>query len=198
MMKKVTAFLESERAIYFLVALFVILGAFYSIATPLFEAGDELWHYPYVQWLARGNGLPVQDPAQKQLWEQEGGQPPLYYAANAALTFWIDTGDLPARLWRNPYAKIGVPLAFGNKNMIVHTDAENFPWQGTTLAVHLIRFISVLFSAGTVFLTYKNRARDCKRTFFIPHPSSLSALFFRRLVRCLQSDVFVYQRVGEQ
>jgi len=155
MMHKVTAFLESERAIYFLAALFVFLGALYSITTPLFEAGDELWHYPYVQWLARGNGLPVQDPAQKQLWEQEGGQPPLYYATNAALTFWIDTRDLSERLWRNPYAKIGVPLAFGNKNMIVHTDAENFPWRGTTLAVHLIRFISVLFSAGTVFLTYK-------------------------------------------
>ncbi|OQY90071.1 MAG: hypothetical protein B6D41_09990 [Chloroflexi bacterium UTCFX4] len=155
MMHKVTAFLESERAIYFLVALFVILGALYSITTPLFEAGDELWHYPYVQWLAHGNGLPVQDPAQKQLWEQEGGQPPLYYATNAALTFWIDTRDLSERLWRNPYAKIGVPLAFGNKNMIVHTAAENFPWRGTTLAVHLIRFISVLFSAGTVFLTYK-------------------------------------------
>ncbi len=175
MMKKVTAFLESERAIYFLVALFVILGAFYSIATPLFEAGDELWHYPYVQWLARGNGLPVQDPAQKQLWEQEGGQPPLYYAANAALTFWIDTGDLPARLWRNPYAKIGVPLAFGNKNMIVHTDAENFPWQGTTLAVHLIRFISVLFSAGTVFLTYKiaREIASARSSSLIPHPSAL-------------------------
>ena len=155
MMHKVTAFLESERAIYFLVALFVFFGALYSITTPLFEAGDELWHYPYVQWLARGNGLPVQDPAQKQLWEQEGGQPPLYYATNAALTFWIDTRDLSERLWRNPYAKIGVPLAFGNKNMIVHTAAENFPWRGTTLAVHLIRFISVLFSAGTVFLTYK-------------------------------------------
>ena len=59
------------------------------------------------------------------------------------------------RLWRNPYAKIGIPLAFGNKNMVVHTGAESFPWQGTTLAVHLIRFLSVLFGAGTVFLTWK-------------------------------------------
>ncbi len=148
-------FLASERAIFFLVALFVLLGALYSVTTPIFEAGDELWHYPHVQWIARGNGLPVQDPTHKQLWEQEGGQPPLYYAIAAASTFWIDTGDLSERLWRNPYAKIGVPLAFGNKNMIVHTGAENFPWQGTTLAVHLIRLLSVLFSAGTVFLTYK-------------------------------------------
>ncbi len=138
-----------------LLAVFLLLGAMYSITTPLFEAGDELWHYPYVQWVARGKGLPVQDPAQKQLWEQEGGQPPLYYVFAALETFWIDTSDLPERLWRNPYAKIGVPLAYGNKNMIVHTSAENFPWQGTTLAVHLIRLLSVLFSAGTVYLTYR-------------------------------------------
>lgn len=138
-----------------LLVLFVFLGALYSVTTPIFEAGDELWHYPHVWWIARGNGLPVQDPAQKQLWEQEGGQPPLYYALAAAATFWIPTDDLPERLWRNPYARIGVPLAFGNKNMIVHTPAENFPWQGTVLAVHLVRLLSVLFSTGTVYLTYR-------------------------------------------
>ncbi|MBI4671622.1 MAG: DUF2142 domain-containing protein [Chloroflexi bacterium] len=154
-MGRIKNMLASPRAIYFLVALFVALGALYSVTTPLFEAGDELWHYPHVQWIARGNGLPVQDPRQKQLWEQEGGQPPLYYALAAASTFWIDTSDLQARLWRNPFAKIGVPLAYSNKNMIVHTSAENFPWQNTALAVHLIRLLSVLFSAGTVLLTYK-------------------------------------------
>lgn len=154
-MTRVTNFLAGERAIYVLVALFVVLGALYSVTTPIFEAGDELWHYPHVQWIATGHGLPVQDPAQKQLWEQEGGQPPLFYLTSAALTFWIDTRDMQERLWRNPYAKIGIPLAFGNKNMVVHTAAENFPWQGTTLAVHLIRLLSVLFSAGTVYFTYK-------------------------------------------
>jgi 4-amino-4-deoxy-L-arabinose transferase-like glycosyltransferase len=168
--------LENPRAIYVLVALFVALGFLYSFTTPLFEAGDELWHYPHVQWLARGNGLPVQDPTQKQLWEQEGGQPPLYYLTNAALTFWIDTSDLEERLWRNPYAKIGVPLAFGNKNMIAHTNAEDFPWHNTALAVHLIRLLSVLFSAGTVFLTYK-LAREITETL----PRNVSETFQRNV-----------------
>ena len=88
-MTRLVQFFENPRAIYVLVALFVALGFFYSVTTPLFEAGDDLWHYPHVQWLARGNGLPIQDPTQEQLWEQEGGQPPLYYLTNAALTFWI-------------------------------------------------------------------------------------------------------------
>ena len=146
--------LRDYRALTALVAVFLILGGIYAVVTPLFEAGDEIWHYPFVQSLASGHGLPVQDPGRKDLWEQEGGQPPLYYALSAAVTFWIDTRDLPDRLWRNPYAKIGIPLAFGNKNLIVHSSAEDFPWQDTTLAVHLIRFLSLFLSAGTVVLTY--------------------------------------------
>lgn len=145
---------NNHRAISFILIAFLVLGGLYSVTTPLFEAGDEVWHYPYVQFVAQGNGLPVQDPARRQLWEQEGGQPPLYYILSAATTFWIDTSDLQARLWRNPFAKIGIPLAYGNKNLIVHTRAESFPWQGSTLAVHLIRFLSLFFSAGTILFTY--------------------------------------------
>jgi hypothetical protein len=133
---------------------FIALGVTYSIITPIFEAGDEIWHYPFVQHLAMGNGLPIQDPNVETLWKQEGGQPPLYYALGALVTFWIDTRDLPDRLWRNPHARIGIPLDYGNKNLIVHTSAENFPWRNTALAVHLIRFLSILLSAGTVAFTY--------------------------------------------
>ncbi len=145
---------SSSRPLLVLVLLFLALGTLYSVVTPIFEAGDEGWHYPFVQWLATGHGLPVQDPANKGLWEQEGGQPPLYYALVAAATSWIDTGDLQERLWRNPFARIGIPLAFGNKNLIVHTSAEDFPWHNTTLTVHLIRFLSLLLSVGTIVLTY--------------------------------------------
>jgi hypothetical protein len=147
-------FLQSHRWLVVILAAFIALSTTYSVVTPIFEAGDELWHYPFVQHLATGNGLPVQDPNVKTLWEQEGGQPPLYYALSALATFWIDTRDLPDRVWRNPHARIGIPLDYGNKNMIVHTSAENFPWQNTTLAVHLIRFLSILFSMITVALTY--------------------------------------------
>ncbi len=145
------------RAHPFLAAIlsaFVLLAATYSIVTPIFEAGDEVWHYPVVENIARGRGLPIQDPTIKTLWEQEGGQPPLYYALSAALTFWIDTRDLAERRWLNPHAIIGIPLLAGNKNLVVHTSAENFPWQGTTLAVHLIRFFSIFLSALSVALTY--------------------------------------------
>ncbi len=146
--------IKSHPLLAIILAAFVALALIYSIVTPIFEAGDELWHYPFVQSLATGHALPIQDPNVKTLWEQEGGQPPLYYAFSALGTAWIDTRDLPDRLWRNPEAKIGIPLDYGNKNLVVHTSAEEFPWHNTALAVHLIRFLSILFSALTVVFTY--------------------------------------------
>jgi len=137
-----------------IVCLFILLGAVYSVVDPVFEASDELNHYPVVQSIAMGHGLPVQKPGEKTLWGQEGSQPPLYYMLAAALTSWIDTGDLPDLLYLNPHAQRGVPLAHDNKNMIVHTEREHFPWHGTALAVHLIRLLSVLLGAGTVLCTY--------------------------------------------
>ncbi|CAG0995247.1 hypothetical protein ANRL3_03074 [Anaerolineae bacterium] len=148
------ALARAHRALVWILIAFIALGVTYSIVTPIFEAGDEIWHYPFVQHLATGHGLPIQDPNVKTLWEQEGGQPPLYYAVSALATFWIDTRDLPERLWLNPHAKIGIPLLFGNKNMVVHTGADSFPWHNTALAVHLLRFLSIFLSAITVALTY--------------------------------------------
>ena len=134
--------------------LFVILGVLYSSATPIFEASDELWHYPVVKYIADGRGLPVQQPGVEALWQQEGSQPPAYYALAALVTAWIDTDDLSEVRWLNPMANIGQPLAAGNKNLVIHTEREAFPWRGTALAVHLIRLLSVFLCASAVYLTY--------------------------------------------
>jgi dolichyl-phosphate-mannose-protein mannosyltransferase len=154
MRDEIIAAAHSHRLLVILLLLFLALAVTYSVVTPIFEAGDEIWHYPYVQHLATGYSLPIQNPAVKTLWAQEGGQPPLYYTLAALATFWINTSDLSDRLWYNPHAKIGIPLLYGSKNMIVHTSAENFPWHDTTLAVHIVRLLSILFSAVTVVLTY--------------------------------------------
>jgi len=145
-------------AIALILATFIVLGIIYSVVTPIFEASDELWHYPFVKHLADGNSLPVQDANVDQPWRQEGSQPPLYYALSALATFWIDTsdayeGDQPL-LWYNPHVDNGLLTADGNTNLIVHSQQEAFPWHGTALAVHLIRFLSVLLGAATVLLTY--------------------------------------------
>ncbi|TEU16308.1 MAG: hypothetical protein E3J21_10930 [Anaerolineales bacterium] len=145
---------QQHRAITLILISFIILGTVYSVVTPLFEASDELWHYPFVQHLADGGGLPVQDPRIEQPWRQEGSQPPLYYALGALATFWIDTSNLTEVRWLNPHADIGVETADGNLNMVVHSERESFPYRGTALAVHIVRFLSVLMGAGTVLCTY--------------------------------------------
>ncbi|MEL6149976.1 MAG: glycosyltransferase family 39 protein [Chloroflexota bacterium] len=134
---------------------YVALASTYSVITPLFEVSDELWHYPMVKYIADNGDLPVQDPNNHGPWRQEGSQPPLYYMMGAALTFWIDTSDLEDVRRINPHAGIGVIHPDGNANMMVHRpELEQFPWQGTALAVHIVRFMSVVMGAGTVFVTY--------------------------------------------
>ena len=150
--------------------LFVALGIAYSLATPIFEASDEMWHYPVVKHIADGHGLPRQDAGVATLWHQEGSQPPLYYLLAAGLTFWIDTSDLPEVRQPNPHAIVGQPLVVGNKNMMIHTDRENWPWRGSVLAVHLIRLLSVALGATTVWLTWRIAAQ------LWPHDSSIPLL----------------------
>lgn len=148
-------YFSSRTSIFALLAVFVILGSVYSVVTPLFEASDELWHYPMVKTLADGHGLPVQDAKNPGPWRQEGSQPPLYYAIGAAATFWIDTSDIAQVRRLNPHADNGIITEDGNNNIVVHDAArESWPWEGTTLAVHLIRLLSVLMGAATVYFTY--------------------------------------------
>lgn len=145
-----------RRLLYAILAGYVLLATTYSLVTPIFEASDELWHYPMVKYLAdNGMQLPPQDPANPGPWRQEGSQPPLYYMLAAILTAGIDTSDMDYVRRINPHADIGVVLPDGNANMMVHrAEAEAFPWRGTVLAVHIARFFSVALGLGTVIVTY--------------------------------------------
>jgi 4-amino-4-deoxy-L-arabinose transferase-like glycosyltransferase len=135
---------------------FLVLGVTYSVVTPIFEASDELWHYPLVQWLSKGNPLPVQDAKNVGPWKQEASQPPLYYYLMGWSTFWIDTRDMAQVRQENPHVDNGVITPDGNRNLVVHNPQdESFPWRGTVLAVHLARLLSVLMGAVTVWLTYR-------------------------------------------
>ena len=133
-----------------------LLGWTYAVVNPVFEGGDELWHYPMVQHLSEGNPLPVQvfDPVLAGPWKQQASQPPLYYYVGAWLTGWIDTSDMPEIRWQNPHVDNGLILVDGNLNLTVHNPNWN-PFWGTLLAVRLIRFMSVLMGVVTVYFTYR-------------------------------------------
>jgi len=142
------------RGLAVVLTAFFVLGVMYGTVTPLFETPDEIQHYFHVKHIADGKGLPVLKPQGEALYGQEGGQPSLYYLLGAATTFWIDTSDAEELLEYNPYVTLGVASPEGNKNVILHTDRERFPYRGTTLAVHVLRWLSLLLGLVTVLTTY--------------------------------------------
>lgn len=146
-----------RRLLGILLAAYLSLGIGYSVITPIFEASDELWHYPMVKYLAdHGLALPSQEVGVTTAWRQEGSQPPLYYMLAAVLTGGIDSADLDLVRRQNPHADIGVVRPDGNVNMIVHrADLEAFPWRGATLAVHVARLFSVALGLGTIWVTWR-------------------------------------------
>lgn len=145
-----------RRSIAIILALFLLVGFAYSAINPLHEATDELRHYRFVQHLIQRRSLPVQGEAAGVACTIQGHHPPLYYAAAALVTFWIDTGrdvcyQPPVNpFWAYRYWEVGRD----NKNQYLHGPDEAFPWRGEALAAHLARVVNLLFGAITVWLTW--------------------------------------------
>ncbi|MEZ4865288.1 MAG: DUF2142 domain-containing protein [Caldilineaceae bacterium] len=136
-----------------ILALFLGIGLWYSLAVPPFETPDELFHYGFVHHLAQGNGLPIQQAEVEGPWAQEGSQAPLYYWIVGRLTAWIDQSDFAQLSVRNPRANIGDPLFPGNKNFMLYSAAPH-PLRGANLALHIGRWFSLLLGLLTIVFTY--------------------------------------------
>ncbi|MHB1416984.1 MAG: glycosyltransferase family 39 protein [Chloroflexota bacterium] len=90
-----------------LIGLFVVLASYYALSSPLYSRPDEPCHYAYTLYLKEGLGLPVVDMSHvgarnDRPVEMEAHQPPLYYAAVAALSAPVPAGLDPAPEM-NPY-----------------------------------------------------------------------------------------------
>ncbi len=146
-----------RRSIILILAAFLLLGFAYSAINPLHEATDELRHYRFVQFIIQRHALPIQGEGSGLDCTVQGHHPPLYYAAAALLTAWIDTGrdvchEPPGNpFWAYRYWEVGRD----NKNQYLHGPDEAFPWQGEALAAHLARVVNLLFGALTVWLTWR-------------------------------------------
>ncbi|MEM6529033.1 MAG: glycosyltransferase family 39 protein, partial [Chloroflexota bacterium] len=132
---------------------FVILCAIYALATPIFEASDELWHFGMVDYLSTNHTLPVQNPEVETRYEQEGSQPPLYYAIAALLIHPIDRSDYPELSTLNPHARVGIPGSVGNKNIVLHDELIP-PLQQTALSVYVLRGFSIVLGVITLGAVY--------------------------------------------
>lgn len=144
----------TPRSLPSICLLYFFLALLYAWATPPLESSDEYKHYPVTHHLANQRELVILDPDAPGKWLQEGAQPPLYYLLTAALTFWVNTDDLNQIHQINKHAFIGNPNQLHNKNLILHNPQAN-PWQGTLLAIYLIRLFSIGLGIGTLIFAYK-------------------------------------------
>ena len=147
--------LSPRWGLAFLVALWIVLGLVYSVVVPLFEAPDEIWHFSFIQVLARQRTLPVQPAEGKDMWLREAGQPPLYHLLGALLVAPLDTADFPGFVRFNvAHPAVTRGSLSTVSNVFVHTEHEAFPYRGSVLAVHLVRLFTLLWGAGTIVGTY--------------------------------------------
>lgn len=125
----------------------ISLSVWYSIALPILENSDEAAHYANIRYLITERRLPPITPA-----TFEAHQPPLYYLLGALLTFWVTDTETPAinPYWGYDLYRSGVD----NKSIYLHSPAESFPYYGLSLAVHLVRWLSVVFGASGIVVVY--------------------------------------------
>lgn len=137
--------MSAKRSFLIILLIYLLLAVAYSVALPLAEAPDEADHYAYIVTLGENRSLPQGTTV------TQSKHPPLYHAAAAALTTW--TGLDFTFLRSNPDA---LPLGPDQPpNFFVHTTLEDFPWTGGALAMHLARFLSIVFGAVTVWAAWR-------------------------------------------
>lgn len=145
--------------------IFVILLAFlglvlaYSIVIPLGEAADEVSHFAYVEYLIEHKTLPKPEG----IVLGEAHQAPLYYAVAALATAWAPRDGLV--VLANPDFVLTNP---DTPNLLLHPRNEGFPYQGTVLAWHLVRLVSVLCALVTVWATWQTARVFFPNDTFIP------------------------------
>jgi len=142
------------KPLLLLLLTFTLLVLMHNASTPIFEAPDEVWHHAYVRWLAQGHGLPAMDDDASGAY-QEVAQPPLYYAVAALLNVPFKNVDLHDWLWGNPGFSYQAPGTLAdNKNMLIHTAREAWPWPEAVLSIHVTRLASLFFGLLTVLATW--------------------------------------------
>jgi hypothetical protein len=136
-----------------LVAAFLALCVLYNVTLPAFEASDEASHFTYADYLARERRFP---DLRQELPAHEAAQPPLYYVLTALVISPFDRTNLPAISQLNPdWFDKDLNADFASvKNLHVHTEAENFPYQSAVWAVRAARLFSSLLGAATIVLAY--------------------------------------------
>jgi hypothetical protein len=138
--------------------IYLALAIAYSLVVPIGRGADEWAHYWYAQFIAQTGRLPA-NPVEREAAGYKSDWPPLYHLLVASLTSWIETEGPPTFKYRQGLQgnrdNIRRQLVSAQgPEAILHTEDELFPWQQEILVWHIGRFLSLVFSLGTLLVTY--------------------------------------------
>ena len=154
MLTRLTAGLRLHRLFTAILIGYVALAVGFSLANPIYESTDELHHFRYIRYLQQYGALPEQRADQPRI---QAHHPPLYYVLAALATSWI-TPDHDALYEPAPNPYYGYrywEINNDNKNRYLHGPAEQWPYSGVVLMVHVARWVNIVLGALMVWVTYR-------------------------------------------
>jgi hypothetical protein len=134
---------------------YVVLAVAYSVIVPAGEGVDEIPHFAYVRYVKEGNGLPVQSYEPKRSAVFMGHHPPVYYLLGGLVTGWTDTSDFSQAFVPNPHFVWRENYGGNGWNVYLHFGQDDFPYRGAVLSLHVMRLLSVIMGAITVWAVYQ-------------------------------------------
>ncbi len=137
-----------------LLGAYIVLAVSYSLIVPAGEGVDEIPHFDYVRYIKEGNGLPIQSFVPNQSVVFMGHHPPLYYFLGAVVTAWTDTSDFRQAFVPNPHFVWREGYGGNGWNVYLHFGQDDFPYRGAVLSLHVLRLLSVVMGAVSVWAIY--------------------------------------------
>ncbi len=144
-----------ERHLAILLIAYAALAVLYSVIVPAGEGVDESPHFAYVRYIKEGNGLPIQSFEPNGSPVFMGHHPPLYYLLGGLVTAWTDTSDFNQAFVPNPHFVWRENYGGNGWNVYLHFGQDDFPYQGAVLSLHVMRLLSVMMGAVTVWAVYQ-------------------------------------------
>ena len=97
---------------------------------------SEAFHIRRIRLIHFHNFVDETLPVRRNLFlvgDNQSGKSTVLDAVHFALTAGVDPADAPLRLRRNAQVQTGVALAQDNRNALVHSEDEAWPWRGACL-----------------------------------------------------------------
>ena len=144
---------KHHASLIIILLLFSLLTLYQSAILPLGEAADETDHYQYLQFVARAGHPPLTE-AERVKAGFKGGLAPFYYTLTAWPIALVGVDRAPDIRRTDQRPQRHIPADGLGFNRVLHTWDETWPWQGQTLAWHLVRLLSLPMAWITIIATY--------------------------------------------